>query len=210
MNTKNIFLTFGTLILIGGAVFFGCRQHSDSDLLSENGSKQTGQTLNKMANCGTCATISNPRGSCGTCITDNFMGNQTTKTSTIFWRECSTIDPTAEGQGCNRPIAFKSEVKFCYNDDPTLAECGLIMEIDQLPSCISCISSFPYCVKLKASCVANGNDYTVTLDDSDPNTPAIIEYAYTVIGGDPKITLCCTRKNSAGVEYQYCCTGEFQ
>jgi hypothetical protein len=150
-----------------------------------------------------CATTVNPH--CEDCITgSHFMNGALTKSYSVTWNSCNTLDPHVPGCNGVQPSPYVSTVTFCYSDDPN--DCALYMEVSGLPACIPCITAFPYCVRMKATCAQNGNDWNVELDDTDPNTEQIVTYSYTV-SQDPKITVCCTM-TFQGATYKYCCTGD--
>jgi hypothetical protein len=147
---------------------------------------------------------------CPECITKFFMGNLSEAKYEAYFTQCQSTDPSSNG--CQPSITTPYKVTFCYAQ-PTPNkpnDCSLYMQIDDAPECIKCITSFPYCVKLKASCsTSNNNDYVITLDDDDPNTPPVVEMQYS-ISQDPKFTICCKKEdpNFPGIFYTYCCSGD--
>lgn len=148
---------------------------------------------------------------CEKCITSIFMGNLSQVKYEAYFTKCeSGGDPQADICNVNIDKAYK--VTFCYaspapNDTN---DCSLYMQIDDAPDCIKCITTFPYCVKLKATCsTTNNKDYVITLDDDDPNTLPVVEMQYT-ISQDPKFTICCKKQDPSypNIFYTYCCSGD--
>jgi len=152
------------------------------------------------------------QGTCPVCITDFLMLMHKEQKYEIHWDLCESSDN--ESVGCHdfapkaNPII--TTAKFCYSKS-TGSDCLINLQLDNLPNCIDCIAQgfYPYCIGLVAKCSStNGNDYTVTLGDNDPNTPDIITYTYSIKKDEAKIRLCCTKLNPVtGFMYNYCCSG---
>ncbi|MBC7384088.1 MAG: hypothetical protein H7296_14075 [Bacteroidia bacterium] len=125
----------------------------------------------------------------------------------VYWNGCTNDEP---GFSCWPSSGSYSNIKFCYSA-PLSGEkdCYLNMEVQTPPSCLPCITASPYCVRLKAKCIVNGNDLELTLDDNDPNTPQITEFHYVInISGDPVMTICCSKTDQFGQIHTYCCHGD--
>jgi len=150
---------------------------------------------------------------CEGCVKYNFMGNQTSKEYTINWTSCQSDDPLFSSLCSLSGSNYQSRIKFCYGPKPPVGEpdpeCRLYMTIDGAPLCASnCVTSFPYCVKLKATCKGNaGNDIDLTLDSDDSETGLLTHITWTITG-DPIITICCNKKVNPTTTYSYCCTGQ--
>ncbi len=204
---KNLnLITFCLLVSI-----FGCKSNKTIDITEKRDIqlKATG-VIGKKASCVCTAGYFNSF--CSPCVSSNLMMGTDVARYKITWDICETQDPFADPL-CRKSgqSNFTSYATFCYGvpTPPSYDNCNLMMEIDALPSCIGCITTtFPYCVSLTARCSStNGNDYHVYLDDNDPNTPAIVEYQYTINRDETKIKLCCTKTNASGQVNTYCCTG---
>jgi hypothetical protein len=160
------------------------------------------------AGCACIPNYTNPL--CASCITEIFMGGETNVRYKAYFTNCSTNDPWS--QSCQPDITTPYDVTLCYAqplpNSPN--DCALWMQINDAPDCVKCITSYPYCIRLKASCsTSNNKDYVVVLDDDDPNTGPVVEFEYTV-SQDPKFTICCKKPDPTfpSINYTYCCNGD--
>lgn len=224
---KNLIKKIDLLFIISLLVFYACQKPENKE--SE---KKPSTTLGKTA--GSCKCSPKGKSSCwDDCIVKDFMDNKDSREFVITWESCN--NNALDGQDCqgtkgsedpSNGLPYKSNVKFCYMDwtEDNHGGCTLLMEIDFLPRCIKCISGFPRCIKFRASCDPNtvnngdGTQTTTTVlnlvaDDPDvdeSNTDVNgFQWTVTTTTGDPKIKICCERKEGNFTTY-YCCTGDIQ
>lgn len=184
--------------IISGLIISGCRKSSqetntERDRIEKaaNLQKRSSDNVNSTAATAGSGCTCSPgyvNSDCNDCVRNTLMGGSWTKSYIIEWDHCDNP--------CN-PTGVNTTIKFCYDPNPIPGECNLLMEIDMLPACLSCLTGYPACLKVKGSCTNNGNDVFVTGTYTDANGTSH-DFSFT-FGNDPKVTVCCN-----GV----CCTGE--
>ncbi|OYU95942.1 MAG: hypothetical protein CFE21_05880 [Bacteroidetes bacterium B1(2017)] len=168
---------------------------------------QTNRSFNKKAGCACIPNYKNPN--CGDCISKILMYGETEANYEAHWNFCKSDDPN------NNPCpgsGFISKAKFCYaQPSPSVPnDCSLYLEIDDLPSCIKCVTSLPICVRLKGVCsTKNNKDFEVSFSNEDPDFVVTVSYEYS-ISKDPKLTVCCRKSvpNFPNLFYNYCCDAD--
>lgn len=214
------------LIMMSFLLICAC-QKSDN----KEDEKKLHKNLAKTA--GPCKCSSKGKSSCwNDCIVKEFMDGKESRDFVITWEECE--NNALDGQDCqgkkgsddpSTGVPYRSNAKFCYMDwtEDNQGGCTLLMEIDFLPDCIKCISGFPRCIKFRASCESNtvdngdGTKTTTTAlnlvaDDPDVNGDSKVDgfgWTVTTVTGDPKIKICCSRKEN-NFTTDYCCRGDIQ
>ncbi len=192
-----------TIILIGVAFLFTtCRKDEKQSELSKTSVQVQENTYGKRPGQCSCGTRHNSL--CTDECTTEFMSGLEAKTFTIQWTSCLGVSPDCLGT----PSPNQSNVKFCYQSHtaPDWNGCALLMEIDNLPSCIKCIGVFPRCIKFHAYCNTGAGVLELVADDPDVSS-ANVEWEVT-IQGDPVLKLCCKQYDLYGGYNEYCCSGE--
>jgi hypothetical protein len=202
MKTKFVILLSAISALL---LSYSCNQKPENQLREE---LQQSKVFSKAAGCNCDYDYTNP--DCPECITQAFMQGKNYLEYEATFTHCTSSDP--DDQGCTFDNSKKYKVTFCYAQPTPNApdDCALYMQIEDAPACIRCITTFPYCVRLKATCTSsNGKDYTVYLDDNDPGTGPVVEYQYS-ISQDPKFSICCKKPdpNFPGNFLKFCCNGD--
>ena len=146
--------------------------------------------------------------------TEQFMNGNNSRSFKIIWNSCNTSDPSYFN--CNfQPtpgLPLTSNVTFCYqkSSDPNSNGCSLLMQVDRLPTCIACITTFPRCITFKAWCNVNGDGtgyLSLEADDPDLSSESGTTWSVT-IDGDPVIKICCQKMGANGFQERYCCEGD--
>lgn len=211
---------------------FGIMSCSDPDI-TESKPPSTNHSLGKTSGNCNCASFYTQSGCFDDCIVKSFMQNKNEIYYDITWENCDNNE--INGTNCRGTQAvqgptglpLKTRVKFCYMNihDDMHGGCTILMEIDNLPSCLKCLSSksFPRCIKFRANCssstVSNpdGTQTTTTVlnltsDDPDVTDDSEVTNTTITIQADPKIKICCERPDPLNRSFTnwFCCTGDLQ
>ncbi len=201
---RSLLLTSFVCLVICLVTFGGCDLKNPHDDAAKPNFLKKQTTLNKSGGSGNCNCVSgyiNPN--CNNCVGNDFMHGGDQVVYHVSWSGCTSHTVL----NC-APNGVFSTLTFCYaSPSPGTNECNLLMQIDTVPNCISCLTpSFPYCLQMKASCTKapNGKDYELTCDYKDPISGDDISLKTTItISQDPAVTICCTDAQGN----QSCCSG---
>ncbi|MES2780682.1 MAG: hypothetical protein V4651_12380 [Bacteroidota bacterium] len=210
-----------TLVLLCTTLLLGmlnsCKNTKDLVELDSTALRDTSQSKKLFKGSGGCFCDTKVSPYCGECVsgTDGIMKGQLIKTYDVTWTNCKSNDPN--WVNCKGTQTAKTKLTFCYGDpayypqDPNLppsTDCFLYMQVNDPPECLRCVTTNPFCEKVKVVCDGTNPKKINVIISYGGDVSGTIEYTITVVG-DPKIVFKCNAIGTDGFMHEYECTGEF-